>query len=46
MLPSGIFLNLRWQPKLHKINILTITSEVLVVKLQFLVIFCGYDHAV
>ena len=45
ILPSDIFKNLKWPPKLHEISILTITSEVLVVELQFLVLFCGYDHA-
>ena len=39
ILPSGIFLNPRWPPKLNRISILTITSDVLVVELQFFFVF-------
>ena len=43
--PVAFFLNPRWPPKPHEISIITITSDVLVVELQFFILFCGYDHA-
>ena len=43
ILPSCIFLNPRWRPKLNEISFVTITF-VLVVGLQLLVLFCGYDR--
>ena len=44
--PVAFKKNLKWPPKLHEISILTKTSEVLVVELQFLVFFYHFDHAV